>query len=61
MPRRFRHQADTAAIGLAFLGDDQQLADRLAAVSHAALVALVTDLADRIPGARETTSSRLPS
>jgi shikimate kinase len=32
-----------------------------AAVSHAALVALVTDRADRIPGARETIWSRLPS
>lgn len=46
-------RAHMAAIGVAFLGDDQQLSDRLAGLSHAALVMLVTDLADRIPrGAR---------
>ncbi len=42
--------AHMAAIGLAFLGDDQQLSDRLAGLSHAALATLVTDLVDRIPG-----------
>ncbi len=46
-------RAHMAAIGRAFLGDDQQLSARLAGLSHTALVTLITDLADRIPrGAR---------
>ncbi len=48
-----------AAIGLAYLGDDQELTRRLAAVSHAELVTLITDLADHIPQARELIWSRL--
>lgn len=51
--------AHMAAIGLAFLGDDQELTRRLAAVSHAELVTLITDLADHIPQARESIWSRL--
>ena len=48
-----------AAIALAFPGDDQELTRRLAAVSHAELVSLITDLADHTPRARESTWSRL--
>lgn len=51
--------AHMAAVGWAFLGDDQELADRLAALSHAELVALVTNLADNIPRARDAVWSRL--
>ncbi len=51
--------AHMAAIGLAFLGDDQELTRRLAAVSHAELVTLITDLADHIPQVRESIWSRL--
>jgi hypothetical protein len=51
--------AHMAAIGLAFLGDDQELSRRLAAVSHAELVTLITDLADHIPQVRESIWSRL--
>jgi hypothetical protein len=54
-----RRCAHMAAIGLAFLGDDQELTRRLAAVSRAELVTLITDLADRIPQARESIWSRL--
>src|SRR5258708_11149130 len=53
MPRRFRHQADPAAIALAFLGDDQQLPDRLARAPPAPLVGVVTDRATRLPRAPE--------
>jgi hypothetical protein len=53
--------AHMAAVGLAFLGGDQELADQLTALSHAELVALVTDLADSIPRARDAVWSRLPS
>src|SRR5258708_5451661 len=61
MPRRFRHQADTAAIGLAFLDDDQQLAHRLAPGSPPAFVALVTDPAALLPRAPDTTLAWPPS
>ena len=51
--------AHMAAVGWAYLGDDQELADQLAALSHAELVALVTDLADNIPRARDAVWSQL--
>ena len=51
--------AHMTAIGLAFLGDDQELNRRLAALSHAELMTLVTDLADHIPRVRESIWSRL--
>jgi hypothetical protein len=53
--------AHLAAVGWAFLGDDQELADQLATLSHAELVALVTTLADNIPRARDSVWSRLSS
>jgi hypothetical protein len=51
--------AHMAALALAFLGDDTELADRLAAVPHGELVALVVDLADRSAGAHQMIQSRL--
>lgn len=41
------------------LARGQELTRRLAAVSHAELVTLITDLADHIPQARESIWSRL--
>jgi hypothetical protein len=54
-----RLSAHMAAIGLAFLCDDQELTRRPAALSHAELVTLIINLADHIPQARESIWSRL--
>jgi hypothetical protein len=51
--------AHMAALALAYLGDDTDLADRLAAMPHGELVALVVELADRSAWARQTVWSRL--
>jgi hypothetical protein len=41
------------ALASAFLGDDTELADRLAALSHGEVVALALELADRSAWARQ--------
>lgn len=51
--------AHMAALALAYLGDDTDLADRLAAMPHDGLVALVVELAERSAWARQTMWSRL--
>jgi hypothetical protein len=53
--------AHMTAIGWAFLGDGQKLEERLTALPHAELVALVAELADEIPRVLEAVWSRLPS
>jgi hypothetical protein len=47
------------ALVSAFLGDDTELADRLAALSHGEVMALALELADRSAWAREAIRSRL--
>jgi hypothetical protein len=44
--------AHMVALASAFLGDDTELADRLAALSHGEVVALALELADRSAWAR---------
>jgi len=51
--------AHMVALASAFLGDDTQLADRLAALSRSEVVALVLELADRSAWAREAIWSSL--
>lgn len=51
--------AHMAALAWAVLGDDSDLADRLAAMPHGELVALTVDLAGRSALARQTIWSRL--
>lgn len=51
--------AHMAALAWAYLGDDTELADRLTALPHDELVALVVDLADRSASARQAIWSRL--
>jgi len=45
--------AHMVALASAFLGDDTELADRLAALSHGEVVALALELADRSAWARQ--------
>jgi hypothetical protein len=45
--------AHMVAVALAVLGDDTELADRLAGLSHGEVVALVVELADRSAWARQ--------
>ena len=45
--------AHMVALAWAFLGDDTELADRLAALSHGEVVALVLELTDRSAWARQ--------
>lgn len=52
--------AHMAAIGWAFLGDDQELADALTGLSRTELIAIITCLADDIPQARQAIWARLP-
>jgi uncharacterized Zn finger protein len=52
--------AHMAAVGWAFLGDDGELAERLAGLSHAKLVAVVAELVERSGWVREVVRSRLP-
>lgn len=47
------------ALASAFLGDDAELADRLAALSHGEVVTLAVELADRSAWARQAIWSRL--
>lgn len=51
--------AHMAALTWAFLGDDTELADRLATVPHGELVTLVIDLAERSAAAHQMIESRL--
>lgn len=51
--------AHMAALAWAFLGDDTELADRLAVMPHSELVALVVDLADRSAQASKLIQARL--
>jgi uncharacterized Zn finger protein len=51
--------AHMAALAWAVLGDDDNLAGRLTAMSHQELVALAVDLAGRSASAREAIWSRL--
>jgi hypothetical protein len=51
--------AHMAALALAVLGDDDDLAGRLTAMSHQELVVLAVDLADRSASAREVIWARL--
>jgi hypothetical protein len=48
-----------AAVAWAFLGDDIELADRLAAMPHGELVTLALELADCSAWARQTIQLRL--
>ncbi|MGH3625457.1 MAG: hypothetical protein ACRDQ5_27380 [Sciscionella sp.] len=48
-----------AALALAYLGDDTELTDRLAAMPQRELVALAIDLADRSAWAHQAIWSRL--
>lgn len=52
--------AHMAALAWAFLGDDTELAEQLAAMPHSELVALAVDLADGSAWARQMIQSRLP-
>jgi hypothetical protein len=51
--------AHMVALASAFLGDDTELADRLAVLSHAEVVALALELADRSAWARQAIWSSL--
>ncbi len=51
--------AHMVALGLAYIGDDTTLADRLVAMPHHDLVALVVGLADRSAWAREAIWSQI--
>lgn len=51
--------AHMVALASAFLGDDTELAHRLAALSHGEVVALALELADRSAWAREAIRSSL--
>ena len=51
--------AHMVALASASLGDDTELADRLAALSHGDMVALALELADRSAWARQAIWSRL--
>jgi hypothetical protein len=51
--------AHMVALALACLGDDTELGDRLAALSHGEVVALVLELADRSARARQAIWVRL--
>jgi hypothetical protein len=53
--------AHMVALASAFLGDDTELAHRLAALPHDEVVALVMELADRSSWARQAIWSRLAS
>ncbi|MEC3978729.1 hypothetical protein [Amycolatopsis sp. H20-H5] len=51
--------AHMVAVASAFLGDDSELVDRLAALSHGEVVALALELTDRSTWARQAIWSSL--
>jgi hypothetical protein len=57
--RDLQNVTHMAALAWAYLGEDTELTDRLAAMPHGELVALAVDLADRSAWAHQVIWSRL--